>query len=83
MKCKTCGNEKEDNFWEYCPFCGAPFQYHSNLRRRKTSGGKKMPTYTVFVKSAYWKSFSNKAKAQAEASKLRKDGATRVRVSKK
>jgi uncharacterized membrane protein YvbJ len=25
MKCKKCGNKKEDNFWEYCPYCGEPY----------------------------------------------------------
>jgi len=35
-KCKTCGNEKESTFWDYCPFCGDSFpESCSNRRRRK------------------------------------------------
>ena len=39
--------------------------------------------YTVFVKGGiYWKSFTNKAKAQKEATRLRKDGAKKVSIRK-
>ena len=43
---------------------------------------KKENTYTVFAGSSYWKSYSNKAKAQKEAARLRKDGGKRIRVTK-
>lgn len=43
---------------------------------------RKENTYTVFAGSMYWKSYSNKAKAQKEATRLRKDGGKRIRVIK-
>ena len=38
--------------------------------------------YTVFTGSSYHKSYTNKAEASKEAARLRRDGATRVKINK-
>ena len=39
-------------------------------------------SYTIFVGSMYYKSFTNKAMAQKVASQLKRDGAKRVKINK-
>lgn len=43
---------------------------------------KRKYRYDVFVGSIFWKSFSNKKLAIKEASRLRKDGAKRVKINR-